>query len=79
MKPKLKAVNKPLHHSIRHVLDKPGSPATVSLCRLERKGPRDAEDTVGSNELISVLGQLPRLLWISTCRSATAHAEDIAF
>jgi hypothetical protein len=30
VKPKLKAVNKPLHHSIVHGLDKPGSSATVS-------------------------------------------------
>jgi hypothetical protein len=30
VKPTLKAVNKPLHHSIVHVLDKPGSSATVS-------------------------------------------------
>src|SRR4029434_8040002 len=27
----LKAVNKPLYHSIVHVLDKPGSSATVSI------------------------------------------------
>jgi hypothetical protein len=30
VRPKLKAVNKPLHHSILHGLDKPGSSATVS-------------------------------------------------
>jgi hypothetical protein len=30
VKPKLKAVNKPLPHSIVHVLDKPGRSATVS-------------------------------------------------
>src|SRR4029450_9318819 len=30
VKPTLKAVNKPLYHSIVHVLDKPGSSATVS-------------------------------------------------
>src|SRR4029450_13472943 len=31
VKPTLKAVNKPLYHSIVHVLDKPGSSATVSI------------------------------------------------
>jgi predicted TIM-barrel fold metal-dependent hydrolase len=31
VRPKLKAVNKPLHHSILHGLDKPGSSATVSI------------------------------------------------
>src|SRR5439155_18435081 len=31
VKPELKAANKPLHHSIVHVLDKPGSSATVSI------------------------------------------------
>src|SRR5262245_706410 len=30
VKPKLKAVNKPLHHFIVHGLDKPGNSATVS-------------------------------------------------
>jgi hypothetical protein len=30
VKPKLKAVNKPLHHCIVHGLDNPGSSATVS-------------------------------------------------
>ena len=34
VKPKLKAVNKPLHHFIVHGLDKPGSSATVSLSSL---------------------------------------------
>ena len=49
------------------------------LCRPERKGPRDAEDTVGSNELIGVLGRVSRLLLISTLSSAAARAEDVAF
>jgi hypothetical protein len=31
VKPKLKAVNKPLHHCIVHGLDNPGSSATVSI------------------------------------------------
>ena len=37
MKPKLKAVNKPLHYSIVHVLAKPGSSATVSNLSVEEK------------------------------------------
>ena len=36
VKPTLKAVNKPLHHSIVHGLDKPGSSATVSENRVGR-------------------------------------------
>jgi hypothetical protein len=35
VKPTLKAVNKPLPHSIVHGLDKPGSSATVSIFHAE--------------------------------------------
>ena len=40
VKPKPKAVNKPLHHFIVHGLDKPGNPATVSKCEglFQRRG-----------------------------------------
>jgi hypothetical protein len=42
VKPTLKAVNQPLHHSIVHVLDKPGSSATVSIFFLNTIAARPA-------------------------------------
>src|SRR6266851_5436453 len=44
VKPKLKAGNKPLHHSIVHGLDKPGSSATVSHCTWFSDGGNEPQD-----------------------------------
>src|ERR1044072_10026012 len=46
VKPKLKVVNKPLHHCIVHGLDKPGSSATVSVCEGDSGGATPSDQQV---------------------------------